>query len=319
MSKSAFPVRGVIFWVLSILLTVGIAYFQRATGPTYPVSGEIVLDGKTIAYNFLRSYDVGSDAPVAVALPEGSNIRGYFIYRRYKSHDEWDTVPMELSNDTLWAFVPQQPAAGKVSYHVILSANDKRVSLEAEPVVLRYKGSVPAAYLIPHIIFMFLAMLFSARAGLEAIVKGRHTFRYTVLTLITLTVGGMILGPIIQKYAFGAYWTGWPVSNDLTDNKTLFTFIFWVIAVVVQWKNRKQKVWALIAAISLFAVYLIPHSVMGSELDFRELEQQDTIQTHPVSQTPNNGYHSPSGSPELAEPMQSSMPKREHPTIIQTA
>lgn len=272
--------RSVIFWILSILLTVGIAYFQRATGPTYPVSGEVQLDGESIEYRFLRSYDVGYDAPVAIALPEGSDIRGYFVWRRYKSYDQWDTVPMELKDDTLWAFVPQQPPAGKVSYNVILSANDERVILEEEPAVLRYKGSVPAAYLIPHILFMFLAMLFSARAGLEAIVKGKGTFRYTILTLITLTIGGMILGPIIQKYAFGAYWTGWPIDNDLTDNKTLFTFIFWVIAAVVQWRNRKRKIWALIAAISLFAVYLIPHSVMGSELDFRELEDKNREEVH---------------------------------------
>ena len=37
----------------------------------------------------------------------------------------------------------------------------------------------------------------------------------------TLGLGGMILGPIVQKYAFGAYWTGIPFGHDLTDAKNL--------------------------------------------------------------------------------------------------
>ena len=39
--------------------------------------------------------------------------------------------------------------------------------LKEEPVVIRFKGGVPAFILIPHILFMFLAMLFSTLAGLN--------------------------------------------------------------------------------------------------------------------------------------------------------
>jgi len=38
------------------------------------------------------------------------------------------------------------------------------------------------------------------------------------------------LGPLVQLNAFGDLWTGWPFGGDWTDNKTLFAFIFWVIA-----------------------------------------------------------------------------------------
>jgi len=83
-----------------------------------------------------------------------------------------------------------------------------------------------------------------------------------------LGIGGMILGPIVQLYAFGDLWTGWPFGGDWTDNKTLFAFVFWVIAFFVLRKNRSNRLWPIIAFVALLAIYLIPHSMGGSELDY---------------------------------------------------
>lgn len=274
MAKMSYLVKSILFWVFSIIFTVGIAAYQRMTGPTYPVSGEVQINNTIIDYEFLRSHGGAGDAPVRIAIPGDSDIKGYFAYRRYKSHDRWDTIPMQRKKDTLMAWIPHQPPAGKVQYSVILQSGNETISMQEEPVIIRFKGAVPGKVLIPHIILMFLAMLFSTRTGLEALMRGKHTFLYTKLVLLTLIPGGLILGPIIQDYAFGEFWTGWPVSNDLTDNKTLIAFIFWITAFFVQWKNRDRKGWALAAAIVLLVVYLIPHSVLGSEIDYREMENE---------------------------------------------
>jgi hypothetical protein len=78
----------------------------------------------------------------------------------------------------------------------------------------------------------------------------------------------MLLGPAVQKYAFGAFWTGWPFGNDLTDNKTLVAVIGWLIAWLRVRKYPNRRGWAIAAALILLAVYLIPHSMFGSELDY---------------------------------------------------
>ena len=86
-----------------------------------------------------------------------------------------------------------------------------------------------------------------------------------------LAVGGLILGPVVQKYAFDAYWTGWPFGHDLTDNKTLVAVLAW-LAVLWAWRRgRNAKAWALGAAIIVFLVFMIPHSVLGSELDYSKM------------------------------------------------
>ena len=43
---------------------------------------------------------------------------------------------------------------------------------------------------------------------------------------------------------------------------------FWLIALIRLWRNREHRWLALVAAIVMLIIYLIPHSVLGSELDY---------------------------------------------------
>ena len=94
-------------------------------------------------------------------------------------------------------------------------------------------------------------------------------FKLAFWTTGLLFLGGMILGPIVQKYAFGEFWTGVPFGFDLTDNKTLVTMVTWIVAAWLSIKKKHSaRIWIIIAAIVLLLVYSIPHSMMGSELDY---------------------------------------------------
>jgi hypothetical protein len=115
---------------------------------------------------------------------------------------------------------------------------------------------------------MFFAMMMSTRTGLEALFKGKRSYNFAWITVVSLFVGGLILGPVVQKYAFDAFWTGWPFGQDLTDNKTLAAWLFWALALWRLYKKPESRVWPVIAMVMLLAVYLIPHSMFGSELDY---------------------------------------------------
>ena len=115
-------------------------------------------------------------------------------------------------------------------------------------------------------------MLFANRTALEALDEKGNSYRYLLWTIGLLFIGGLILGPIMQKYAFGALWTGFPLGKDLTDNKTLISFLFWLFA---WYKNRgghNRRGWILFAAIINLAIYLIPHSMLGSELEYSKIQ-----------------------------------------------
>jgi hypothetical protein len=266
--------KGIILWVVAVIFTLGIAVYQRATGPTYPVSGTIAINNQEIDYKLLRS--ANSDAPAIIKLEEiPQGVDATLQYRRYKTDESMQEVAFAREGADLVASLPPEPPAGKLAYTVFLASGDEKQALTLTPTVIRFKGPVPAYILIPHILFMFFAMLFSSRAGIEALAKGPQIKAYTLYTLIFLFFGGMLLGPIVQKFAFGAYWTGWPFGADLTDNKTAVAFIGWGLAYFFIRKNEKNRYWAIIAAVILLAVYLIPHSMFGSELDY----EKGTIET----------------------------------------
>ena len=90
-------------------------------------------------------------------------------------------------------------------------------------------------------------------------------------TAVLIFIGGFVLGPLVQKFSFGVLWSGVPLGFDLTDNKTLIAFLGWLLALFMMRRGKQARVWIVAAAILLMAVYSIPHSVLGSELDYSKL------------------------------------------------
>jgi len=259
--------KNILLWIIAVVVTLLLVVYQRATGPTYPVHGKVKIGNETIRFKLLRTHDTGIDAPVEIRIDD-REVTGQLSYKRFSSYDEWTTKRMERNDHGLIASLPSLSPAGKMMYKVVLYKNGKEYNLTEEPVMLRYKGAVPMAILSPHIFFMFISLLFGIRAGLEAMFRRKDTRFQAGVALVTVVIGGLILGPLVQKYAFDAYWTGWPFGGDLTDNKTAVIFIFWLIAWMRLRKKPEHKTWVIVALAVMIIVYIIPHSVLGSQIDY---------------------------------------------------
>jgi len=262
-------------WVVAFILTVILAVFQRMTGPSYPLRGEFLApDGQEVSYRLPRSHGGPGDLDVSLALPESVH-GGELEWRRYPTGDSWTPVTLIPDGEGRWtARVPHQPPAGKVEYRLALAGGgDGNAIPEGDPVVARFRADVPAWVLIPHILAMFGCMLVATRALLEVLRSDTSEPRVAVVVAMgLLLVGGMFLGPVVQKFAFGAYWTGWPNGSDLTDNKTLIAVIAWLPATVLA--LGKKRLWGavVIGWIVMMGIFLIPHSLRGSEMDWSEGE-----------------------------------------------
>lgn len=258
-------------WILAILITMFAAVYQKMTGPTYALRGKALLNDMEISYKLARSHETGKNYGIVINTPS-AKIEGFVVFKRFKTQDPWTKLVMEKKENSLLAFLPYQPPAGKLAYKVILSYKEKETSLSGEePVIIRFKGEVPQAILIPHIIIIFFAMLFSTRAGIEALDRSSNPRKLALWAAGLLFVGGIILGPIVQKYAFGALWTGFPFGFDLTDNKTLIAMLGWTVALIAGRKGKPARGWVLGASILLLVIFLIPHSLLGSELDYSKI------------------------------------------------
>jgi len=108
---------------------------------------------------------------------------------------------------------------------------------------------------------------------------GAQRLEDALVTFGLIAVGGFILGPIVQKHAFDAYWTGVPFGWDLTDNKTLIAGAFWAVALLALrgGKNgeagRGARAAVLVAAVATLAVFAIPHSTWGSEIKWESVQK----------------------------------------------
>lgn len=275
--------KNFILWTLAVIITLGTAYYQRMTGPTYPKRENVTLNGKVYELKLVRSLGLDERPEVKLHISD-RDIKAKLFYKRFRTDEEYvsadfaykvypvssflmNKVFKTTEESGFFAGVPQQPPAGKIQYYIELTDSNGTTTLNKDnPVVIRFKGGVPGIILAPHVLLMFLAMLFSTLAGLMSLVKHPLYKKYAVWTLFFLITGGMILGPLVQVYAFGELWTGVPFGWDLTDNKTLITFIFWIVAVLMN-RRKERPLFTALAALILLIVYSIPHSLFGSELD----------------------------------------------------
>lgn len=257
--------KKVVFWILAVVISLGTMVYQRLTGPTYEKVYDISHNGADYKFELPRSHGGDTDCPVELNLP--GQFEGNIIWRKFPTENSWESLSLVRKDGLLTTSLPHQPPAGKLEYHLELKADGNIIDLgDEENVVVRFKGSVPAWAQIPHILLMVLTVIWSTATIFFALGNLPVYKRYMGMTILFLLLGGFVFGPIVQKFAFGQYWTGWPLGEDLTDNKVLFP----LIAFVVAWFLRKKSYsrWLAIgASLVMLAVYLIPHSMNGSELD----------------------------------------------------
>ncbi|MBE3109406.1 MAG: hypothetical protein IMZ46_02670 [Acidobacteria bacterium] len=258
------------FWFLAVVITLGSAVYQRMTGPTYPLRGKAVVAGTEVKFKLPRSAETVRDAEVR--LPAPAPLQGYLEYKRFKTEDAWTRVVLAREGGDLVGLLPKQPAAGKLLYTINLTGGYVTTPVAGEdPVVIRFKNPVPAWIIIPHVLVMFAGMLLSTAAGLAALDKKRNPRRFVLWAVALLFVGGFILGPLVQKFAFGVAWAGFPAGFDLTDNKTLIALLFWIAALIAGRKGKPARPFVLAASLVTLLVYLIPHSVLGSEFNYSKM------------------------------------------------
>ena len=273
----------VIFWFFAIILTLLCFMYQDQTGPTYPLEGEFQTAQGPIHFKFLRSETIGADLALMLIneVPEG--VTAYVEYRRYQSDDDWSKIPFqpdlfefsrrgraEIVQATGAKLPSLNERAGKYEFFVyIAEGSEKPVSITgSDPILARYKAAVPYWALAVHIFTIFASMTLALRTTFEALIDGK--FQWMIwASIISLLIGGFFFGPLVQFYAFGVWWSGAPFGYDWTDNKVLVELVFWLIAAFLNRGKKRSRFSVILAGALTLLVYFIPHSLFGSEFNYR--------------------------------------------------
>lgn len=271
-----------LIWILAVFMALAAMIYQRSTGPTYEYKGKLELNGEAHKYELIRTHETTAGAKIEMPYIQDAGYSATLNYKRYQTNDEYTVIPFQIDGDQkLTAQLPVQPAAGKMEYYITGNLGGQEFNIPAkgeENIVLRYKDPVSDWILIPHVTMMIIVIIFGIRAGLSAIFNETSMRKWAIVAFSAMTLGGMILGPLVQKSAFGEYWTGFPFGGDFTDNKMLIMWLAWAIALAVAGFKPKKKeglsrAAVIGAALVMTVVYLIPHSMGGSTLDYEAVDQ----------------------------------------------
>ncbi|MGD8895221.1 MAG: hypothetical protein PVJ73_04220 [Acidobacteriota bacterium] len=257
----------VLLWAAALAVTLTAAAWQWWTDPTPPREGEVVISGTTVRYSFLRSGVVGEPLRVAIAAP--ADLSGTLRWRPHPGDEPFGGITMLHDGEELFGLLPPQPPGGQLEYSVVLAGPSGLTRIPEEgPVVMRYRGRVPRVLFLSHVVFIFLSMLIGVRAGLGALWTLPDTFFLSRVTLASITIGGMILGPIVQKFALDAFWASWPLGDEPIGTKTLVLWLAWVAAVVAVAATRDKtdrfaRTLVVAAAAVTVVVFFLPPALHG--------------------------------------------------------
>jgi len=272
----------ILLWLLAIILTLTCFMYQDKTGPTYPLEGEFQTANGPVRFKFLRSETIGADLALMLTneVPEG--VTAYVEYRRYQSDDDWAKISFQPDQfefsrrgrtETVQATGAKLPSlaerAGKYEFFIYIDDDAEPVSITgSDPILARYKAAVPRWALALHIFTIFASMMLALRTTFEALINGN--FQWMIwASIISLLLGGFFFGPLVQLYAFGVWWSGVPFGYDWTDNKVLVEMVFWLIAACLNRGKKHHRFSVILAGVVTLLVYFIPHSLFGSEFNYR--------------------------------------------------
>ncbi len=169
-----------------------------------------------------------------------------------------------------WVFpIERLPWAGKFRYVFRAGQADgteKVLDRGGEPLTVRFRGDVPDLLTVLHILPMFLGFYCVILSALDSLTffRGvepkRSPHRTGLAGWIWMAIGGVPIGMLMNRFAFGVYWEAWPFGADVTDNKTQALLLLYALALLASRKGRRP--WLIpLASLTVLAVYLIPHSI----------------------------------------------------------
>lgn len=266
-------VRFAVALVLTIVL-LGIAKktsTRHSTEYSHKI-GDIDVIHKTVTEDFGE----GPVLKLETAYPESLTAIAYY---GAAAGGPYETDTLTQTPEGLITILPVLPKGKEWFYHIDVFRNGEKEAVfpPQGDQFIKFKGHVPPYVIVPHIFFMFATVFFALMTVFTAFsaTKGtgeiKKSVRYLLWTVVFVFIGGFPLGFWVAYMAFGQGWGGIPIGWDITDNKTVIIFLFWLVTFILARKGLKGKEMAvsngvylaltLISLVVTLALFMVPHSI----------------------------------------------------------
>jgi len=245
---------------------------------------ELTVDDMTLTHKIDKDDWERQDhfIPLKIETETGPGVKQVMLH--YFSRGQRISVPMSRidQSDYYAGLIPGDEKGIRNYYYfeVLRESGEALVFPErAKPVFeseyhyfkIRNEGRVNKSLLWGHILLMVLALFLFLHALYYAIdfLKTGEDFTKiwftTIWGTLTFFISGFPIGWVIEKQVLGNYWEGIPFGWDITDSKTLFIFIYWLIILLLHRFGRlRERGFAravIIGAVFALIMFLLPHSL----------------------------------------------------------
>jgi len=207
---------------------------------------KVVEESKTrwmnLAHTPIEEAEAGTEVTIEVQAEASADITGPGVFLYYKSEQElFVVVPMQrFEEGRYFGKIPPHGRGSLIKYYVEGRAGDDLVvqvpAEDAPRFEFYFKGTPNRYFLISHIVVIFAALFFFILAGyfayraLKERRAGLHVPRLGLAGAVLFFISSIPLGMIVAYQTYGKPWTGFPIGNDLTDNKSLVILLYWIAA-----------------------------------------------------------------------------------------
>lgn len=236
-----------------------------------------------IKHTPLEKVKITDKAMIEADIEVSGNVRSVeaYLYYRIPPAALPETIEMQRANGHYFAEIPIQRRGTRVEYF-IEARGDNDLALRIPSVnkgfQLTFRGSPQSSLLAAHAVLMIISVAFFISSGLLAVrsIRRRKTTpamaRAGFIGLVLFFISAIPVGMIIAYQTFGKPWSGFPIGEDMTDNKSLAIIIYFILASILYrgslFKNdpnldklpiRAMPLVYLIGAIATLTLFALPH------------------------------------------------------------
>jgi hypothetical protein len=262
--------QNLILWLGTIIIVFLAGYMNSTTGPYYPVSGTIGLDGQPVTFKFDKIYR-GNDGYVVNISTDVKNINASLIWRivsennninivhavRVKNSANWQKTQMNYSGNILTGKLPAGKPGEKISCRVELNYNGKQYYLPVDkPVTIELWGKVNSGILQIYYFLLFGGLILAVRTGLEVFKDKPKIGIYTVFTVIFFFLYSFCLVPLVKTYELNAINHSVPSVSQLLSLQSVSLLILWIVGMAAIFNFKKNRFIPLIISVLTLIIFI---------------------------------------------------------------
>ncbi len=263
-----------ILWLGTLIIVFLSGYMSNVTGPYYPISGSIGLDGQPATFKFDKIY-WGNDSCLVIVYTDVKNIDAFLLWRdvydnsnnsalipeiKYNSVS-WQRIAMNNKDNILTAKLPASNPGHKINYRVELNYKGNQYYLPVDkPVTIEFWGKVNPGILQIYYFLLFGGLILAVRTGLEVFKDKPKIGVYTIFTVIFFFLYSVWLVPLVKSYELNAINHSVPTVLKLLTYQSVSLFLLWVIGLIAVFNLRGNKyIPPVLSAITL-VIYIVIHT-----------------------------------------------------------